>query len=160
MMIQKIINRAALIVLNSIIIIILVAYFLISSSFLIFSIETEVICDRLEANYVICKQQRNRLDYLLKKSKTSYRLQSVSLKGYSLYLETDREPILYSSNESLYNLKKEENKISKYLHGNGNQRFKFYIDTPKNYFHSNLTMVLAGWLIIITIIYPIFKKIN
>ena len=159
-MIQKIITRAALTVINLIIIIILVLYFLISSSLLLFSIDTEVICDRLEANYVICEQQQNRLDHLLKKSKISYRLQGVKIKGYSLYLETDREPILYSADNSLYNLKKDKNRIGKYLQGDGNQRFKLYIDTPKNYFHTNLAIVLAGWAIIIAIIYPIFRKIN
>ena len=159
-MIQKIITHAVSTVINLIIIIILVSYFLISGSLLIFSLETKVICDRLESNYVICEQQQNRLDHLLKKSKISYRLQGVSIKGYSLYLETDRESILYYSDESLYNLKKDENRIKKYLQGDGNQRFKLYIDTTKNYFNTNLTIVLAGWAIIIAIIYPLFKKIN
>ena len=160
MMIKKIITKAASTVINLIIIIILVCYFLISSSLLLLSIETEVICDRLESNYVICEQKQNRLDHLLTKSTISYRLQDVNIKGYSLYLETDRESILYYSDRSLYLLNKDKNKIRKYLQGNGNPKFKFYIDTPKNYFNTNLTIVLTGWVIIIAIIYPIFKKIN
>ena len=170
---------------------ILLAYFFFSSSIMFLtSFGAKTICDRLEANYVVCQQDELRVDRLIRQQKTSFRLIDAVIKhkisgsvhkirnskerygtlenNYHLYLKTDSGLILYDYYTYLPDVEDKAEIIINYIKDNSNP--KSYLLNIRNnileiypqskYFHINIIILILGWIMLIVIIRPIFKKIN
>ncbi|MEM6611874.1 MAG: hypothetical protein AAF652_06390, partial [Cyanobacteria bacterium P01_C01_bin.72] len=73
---------------------------------------------------------------------------------------TDQAPVLYYSDSSLSFLEDDAAEIEAYATGNGYWRLPIYLDTPRVYLFSNITLLIFGWIILIYLFNPLFKKIN
>lgn len=154
------------------------------------SFGAKTICDRLEPNYVICEQDELRIDRLIRQEKTSFRLIDAVIKqkisnsiykirnskqqhkilehNYHLYLKTDTDLILYDYYTYLPHAEDRSEIIINYIKDNPNP--KYYLLNIRNnileiypqskYFHVNIIILILGWIMLIVIIRPIFKKIN
>ena len=146
---------------NTLIGLVFLIYFLYTGSILfLMSTGVKLDCDRLEPGYVNCIQELNRLDHYLTGEKREYRLLGAFVKGNSVYLKTDQAPVLYYSYSSLSFLEADAAEIEAYATGNGYWRLPIYLDTPKVYLFSNITLLILGWIILIYLLNPLFKTIN
>ncbi|MEL6580286.1 MAG: hypothetical protein AAFQ14_11070 [Cyanobacteria bacterium J06621_12] len=117
-------------------------------------------CDRLEIGYVNCEQELNRLDHYFTGEKRQYRLLGAYVAGNSIYLETDKNPVLYYSYSEQSFLKDDAAEITAYATGNGYLRLPIYLNTPRIYLVSNMALLISGWIILIYLLNPLFRKVN